>query len=183
MQIYANNLSLCNILRISCKNKTIWMPVHTKRLYRLYENRKYQTKMCTNYVTNTLQQKKVKGNDQITTVHLEQPGTGPEFVPDNWLPTLASTRFKADHPLFIHVPDPGINSFQFNGGKIHLHLDYCISHLWYASLCVKIATDDVNTMSTQHLLCLLILQNLDTVECYRQKKLSFALQVPTYLFQ
>lgn len=54
-----------------------------KKLYILrYENRKYQSKMCTNslyYVTKNLQYKKTYENDQITH-YLEHRGTGTGLV-------------------------------------------------------------------------------------------------------
>lgn len=54
-----------------------------KKLYiPLYENRKYQSKMCTNsldYVTKNLPYKKTYRNDQITH-YLEHRGTGTWLV-------------------------------------------------------------------------------------------------------
>lgn len=77
-------LSLCIFVCISCKNKHVWMPAHTKKkLYRLlYENRKYQSKMCTNslYVTKDLQYKNVYENDQRTLVYLEHRGAGTGLI-------------------------------------------------------------------------------------------------------
>lgn len=52
-----------------------------KKLY-MYENRKYQSKMCTNslyHVTKNLQYKKTYENDQITH-YLEHRGTGTGLV-------------------------------------------------------------------------------------------------------
>lgn len=54
-----------------------------KKLYiPLYENRKYQSKMCINsldYVTKNLQYKKTYENDQITH-YLEHRGTGTGLI-------------------------------------------------------------------------------------------------------
>lgn len=54
-----------------------------KKLYiPLYENRKYQSKMCINsldYVTKNLQYKKTYENDQITH-YLEYRGTGTGLI-------------------------------------------------------------------------------------------------------
>lgn len=59
------------------------MPRIQKKLYiLLYENRKYQSKMCTNslyHVTKNLQYKKTYENDQITH-YLEHRGTGTGLV-------------------------------------------------------------------------------------------------------
>lgn len=59
------------------------MPRIQKKLYiLLYENRKYQSKMCTNslyHVTKNLQYKKTYENDQITH-YLEHRGTDTGLV-------------------------------------------------------------------------------------------------------
>lgn len=83
MQLYANTTTLHDFLRISCTKKGEIKCCHKKKLYiRLYENRKYQSKMCTNslyYVTKNLQYKKTYENDQITH-YLEHRGTGTGLV-------------------------------------------------------------------------------------------------------
>lgn len=76
---------LCDFLRITCtkKKREKKMQRIQKKLYiPLYENRKYQSKMCINsldYVTKNLQYKKIYENDQITH-YLEHRGTGTGLV-------------------------------------------------------------------------------------------------------
>lgn len=114
MQLYANTLSLCDFLRISCTKKRgkKKMPRIQKKLYiLLYENRKYQSKMCTNslyHVTKNLQYKKTYENDQITH-YLEHRGTGTGLVtgrktkPRTELPLMNSSQ---SHFHLSLQPDP-----------------------------------------------------------------------------
>lgn len=83
-----------------------------KKLYiLLYENRKYQSKMCTNslyHVTKNLQYKKTYENDQITH-YLEHRGTGTGLVnrtktkPGTELPLVNSSQ---SHFYASLQPDP-----------------------------------------------------------------------------
>lgn len=112
MQLYANTPSLCDVLRITCtkkrgnkniKRKQKMLRIQKKLYILQYENRKYQSKMCTNsldYVIKNLQYKRLYENDQITH-YLEHRGTGTGLVtgqrhkPHVEVPLTSQSRFHA----------------------------------------------------------------------------------------
>lgn len=105
---------LCDFLRISCtkKRKKKMLRIQKKLYILLYENRKYQSKMCTNslYVTKNLQYKKTYENDQITH-YLEHRGTGTGLITGQKQNLRGASTDELMSELLPHKSITGSNGF------------------------------------------------------------------------
>lgn len=113
MQLYANTPSLWLLTHFMHKKRKKKMLRIQKKLYiLLYENRKYQSKMCTNslYVTKNLQYKKTYENDQITH-YLEHRGTGTGLITGQKQNLRGASTDELMSELLPHKSITGSNGF------------------------------------------------------------------------